>query len=281
MTDFIIYPGTVSKQFLLNNGTALRNFPVQVDMTNGRVWVFRPGNGSGIVVPAKFVETITGDIKAYGGFTFPWPLQGLTPLMSKYFRDTYMNSSYSGDVTVSTFNRETGAWEYYNAKGRWPNVKSEAEMALGGLHNVNVTFVNAIAAFDGPDMTLTEGGTTTWLVTATTDIDFTADNVGDDETFNIVYVTVDITANVDYSSHSATGWTAEYSINSGTSYSGTPPGDLTTVTNVRFDRNDVLIAGNSYDVITVTFDGIITGASTITSDVSTVGDNDKIGRAHV
>lgn len=274
MTDYRIYPGTVSAQFLLNNGVALSDLPTQSDMSNGRIWVKRPGNGAGIVTPAKFVDTITGGRYGHGGYYFEWILQALSPLMSKYIRDTYMSGGYFGTVTVSTFNRETGAWETYNAIWKWPNVRSDAEMAMGGLHNVKTTFVNANIANDGPDLSLTDGGTTTWLLGDTTDITFTTTNGGDDETFDVVYVVIDITANVYYDSHTATGWTAEYSVDNGSNYSSSAPGDLTTVTNVRFNRNDTLDATASYDVITVTFESTATGESTITAEVTTTGDTD-------
>jgi hypothetical protein len=164
--------------------------------------------------------------------------------MAKYVRDTFFSSTnFSADVTVRTWNRDgNGEWEYINCIANRRMLK-ESQPAAGGYHEYPIDFTEGSYAPDGPDLTpsLTRSGSLTQFANKIYTV--TVDNVGDGATFDDIVVTVDLPDSLDYISSSASCWTIEYSENNGSSYSGTPPGDLTGVTNLRYTRTTPIDAG--------------------------------------
>lgn len=101
-----------------------------------------------------------------------------------------------------------------------------------------------------------------------------ANNIGDGDTFASIIFTYTIPAQLYWNSyHCATTTTIEYSINSGASYSGTPPGDLHTLTNVRITYPAVVLEGESTIPIYMNMTPNVVNADVLsTFTVTTSGD---------
>lgn len=127
------------------------NFPVQLDMSVGRTWM-RPGNNSDVVRPGgEYVYAVSGRGVAMGGVEFEWSFRALTPLMVKYINDTFFSSGeeITADVTVRTYNRSTGAWEYYQCVAQ-VNDPVNASLAMGGYDEYKIKFINGVKVTPTP-----------------------------------------------------------------------------------------------------------------------------------
>ena len=275
MSDWFFKTGHVSKAELVNTGTALRNFPLQSDMNNGRVWIRRPADGADIVVPANFVDSISGHRYAYGGYEFQYKLWSLSPKMVKYIKDTFFPNSYSSQITVMLYNRANGEWEAYNAIAKYPNVRDEAAMAMGGLNEFTITFTKGTFANEGPDVYPIIDDSNDWTALSNSTITIEVTNGGDDVTFDDVITTVELDSKTVYVSSTYSGWTISYSTNNGTSYSGTPPMDLADITHLRYTRSDALAESDSYGDIVITLNSTTSGSGTLTITATTTGDTDN------
>lgn len=111
-------------------------------------------------------------------------------------------------------------------------------------------------------------------------VDFTwemiANNIGDGDSFAPLIFTYTIPAQLWWNSYTcAITTTIEYSIDSGASYSGTPPGDLHTLTNVRITYPDVVVVGESSVTIFMHMTPNVVNADVLSSfTVTTLGDQD-------
>lgn len=280
MSDWFFALGHVSKSELINTGTALRNFPLQSDMTGGRVWVHRPANGAEIVTHATYVDSLSGHRYAYGGFEFEYKLWSLSPKMVKYIKDTYFPNGYSSEMTVMLHSRSTGDWEAYNVIAKYPNIREESSMAAGGLSEFTLVFTNGSLASNGPDLGLSVSDSEDWEETVTSSISIDVTNEGDDSTFDDAIVNVTLHEKTDLDGTTATNWNIEYSTD-GTNYSSTPPGTLSDTTHLRYSRSDILASGNTYDTITINLISNATGSATITTSVSTTGDTNSGNNTNV
>lgn len=253
---FWICAGWVSRAEMYVNGARIDRLPVQSDMTNGRRWV-RPGNDADIVSPVQVIDTATGQRFGYGGLAFTWPLHGLSPQMTNYVQATYFSPStptnnffqraWSNKLTVQTFNRATGNWEAYQTYGRFANLTSQAEPALGGYDKLQLSFTAYRLAPEGPDLEPTAEVEPELIFV---DEEFTVtsviNNIGDEDTFEDVFLFYDLPPQVYFVDVNSSGnITPAYSIDGGATYSETPPGDLDDVTNVRVLYEDVIQADSS------------------------------------
>lgn len=103
-----------------------------------------------------------------------------------------------------------------------------------------------------------------------------ANNIGDGDTFAPLVFTYTIPTELYWNSyHCAASTTIEYSINSGASYSPTPPGDLHTLTNVRITYTDVVLTGDpSVSIYMNMTPHVIDSDVLSTFTVLTLGDQD-------
>ncbi len=257
---FWIIEGWKSRAQLYTEGTKVNNLPIQTDMANGRRWI-RPGNAADIVRPARFVDTPTGQRFGYGGLIFKWPMVNLSPQMVKHLQETYFNPNFVNDtffyrgwsnkLTVQTYNRATGEWETYQCFGQFANFDGEAEATLGGYSDLQIAFSAYKIAPNGPDVTLT----VTYPPSLYDEDEFTIlvriDNVGDSSTFDDSVIVYDIPNNFQYVSYTGANTNIEYSVNNGVSYSGTPPGDLSTVTHIRLTHTNTINSLSNSSIINV------------------------------
>jgi len=120
---------------------AIENFPRQSDMKPVHQWR-RPGNTADVIkVEAEMVTAFDGSRGGQGGAEFAWPWELMTPGQIVYMNDTFFNLSADWDaaVTVRTYNRATGAWEYYTATALRP-VVDEME-TVGGSYSYPLRFI--------------------------------------------------------------------------------------------------------------------------------------------
>lgn len=149
LSGFRLAPGTLTvAQMDAGVATyAIENFPRQNDQPIGLDWM-RPGNDSDVLDPfAEFVDSLSAKRGGFGRVIIIWMLRALTPLMVVHLRTTFFNSTdLYGDVTARTWNRQTGAWEYYNARAVWPSVRSDATPAIGGYDPFRLEMSRGVAA---------------------------------------------------------------------------------------------------------------------------------------
>lgn len=145
MSKHICIPNWVTREYLLANGVALVDYPTDLADMDGRTWL-PPGNESSVVAPATFVDSIGGLRGGYGGVTFVWTLQNLSPMMTDYVHLTLFNRLYSRKFTVQNFNRGTGLWECYHVWGKWAKLNTDADPVAGGYSNLKITFIAGVAA---------------------------------------------------------------------------------------------------------------------------------------
>lgn len=247
---YYIIDGWVSQAELFLSGTLLTSFPTQVDMTNGRRWV-RPGNLADVVKPVRIIDVPSGQRFAYGGLTFAWPLQVLSPKMVDYIHSTYFSDnndtffyrSYSRKLTVQTYNRASGDWETYWVFGKFPDFTNEAEVAAGGYNNFQIKFVAWAVAPTGPDIALTLD-VASYLEDTINTFTLTATNVGDSDTIDAVVIVWEIdTTDTNYESITVpeTGsFTVEYSTNNQAAWVSSEPATKSDITHVRITINDTM-----------------------------------------
>lgn len=256
-------------------------------MVNGRVWI-RPGNTADVLVPARLIDSPTGQRFAYGGMVFQWPMRGLTPNMVKHIQDTYFNFSgsptnffhkhWSNKLTVQTFNRATGDWEAYNVWARFTNFAGEATPALGGYDEMLISFTAFAVAPEGPDVEASSSySAAEYFVGVEFDFSMIATNIGDNDTIGNTTYNYSFPTELDMIAIDIGGATVtvEYSTNNGSSYSPTPPGDLTTVTDLRLTYQDTIAesAAATHQIVTIKPNATNTVANAFT--VTTVGDTDN------
>lgn len=282
---FYIAEGWMSRSELYINGADITALPIQTDMVNGRQWI-RPSDLADVVRPARLVDTPSGTRFGYGGLIWKWPMVNLSPNMVKYLQETYFspagapsnfyNRTWSNQLTVQTFNRASGDWETYHTFARFANFDGEADMSAGGYNNLQINFTAVASAPDGPDLSTgvvyAEG--TTVYDTLSFSFSVTATNIGDDDTWSTNQLDYAVPTELDFVSvTSGASITTTYSVNNGVSYSGTPPGDLTTVTNVRVVYNPVIASLNTSTAIVFTMTpNTNTGTVANTVVFTTIGD---------
>ena len=262
---FFIIDGWVSRAVLYVNGLQIPNFPTQTDMINGRLWI-RPGDQADVVNPARLVNNPVGQRFAYGGLTFMWPMVNMSPNMVKYVQETYFSPagapssffqrSWSNQLTVQTFNRASGDWETYHVYGRFTDFAAEAELAAGGYNNMQIQFTAIKEAPLGPDVEISTAYSPPYYEFIEDIVTATMTNSGDSDTFQNTTLTWDVPSTVDFVSADNSNYpssTIQYSDDNGVSYSSTPPGDLTTVTNVRIILGTELATGANTGAFTFTF----------------------------
>lgn len=269
---YYIATGSLSLAELYLNGYRVDQLSVQSDMINGRRWG-RPGNTADIVMPGLIVTSMSGRRHIYGGANFKWPLNTLSPRMVSYLHTTFWDNDWNADLTVQTYNRATGNWEAYWVTGNWPDYNEEAEPAGGGYHNFVISFVNGVEAPDGVDFALTiahDNGTPNRndVVTATIAIS----NIGDAASSGDIQVDYTIPEHMVFSEVAASEWDISYSTN-GTTYSGSAPGDLTTVVALRFIHEAAVAAGADLNDIHVASRADTIGSTTSSATVTYIGDS--------
>lgn len=284
---FWITNGWVSRAELYTDGKQVTGFPTQSDMTNGRVWI-RPGNTADVVSPAKFVDTPSGQRFAYGGLTFTWEMPNLSPKMSQYIQETFFtpgstpsnffHRAWSNKVTVQTYNRLSGEWETYQCYGKFANPASEAEPSAGGYNNLQLIYTAYKVAPDGPDIEVVTSSAITDIYN-NTDYTFsiTMNNIGDYQTLDDITVIYTIPSNFDYVSATSLGTIAiEYSTDGGSNYSGTPPGALGDVTNIRITYSDIVDSnGSAEDIDIILTPTAVSSSNSSVVSISTPGDQDN------
>ena len=270
---YYIVNNWVSRGTLYADGYKIQSLPAQTDMTDGRRWV-RPGNDADVVRPAKLVTSPNGYRYGYGGYTFVWSMQGLSPKMVNHLFTTYFSSKYSNKLTVQTFNRATGAWECYWTIARFPDVGEEAEAALGGYNNLKLSFVTYQTAPEGPDLRLTATHSAPYVLYLPFTVTFTLTNIGDVATVEQSFVTWAVPTDMKFRSIVATGSSSvEYSTNSGASYSVSVPAEHENVTNIRITYS-AGIAVSASKTISVDMYGIQNGNVSFTFISTTASDID-------
>lgn len=143
--EFRIAPGWISRVALdATSAYQVTQFTRQSDMLAGRQWV-RPDNMADVIKPsAVYVESMDSHVGGYGGKEFTWGFQNMTPLMVMFLRDTYFaGGDKSALATVKTWDRTSGAFEYFHCIAHWPNPVSEAAAAAGGFSPFPIRFVDA------------------------------------------------------------------------------------------------------------------------------------------
>lgn len=280
---FFICEGWVTRGEMYVNGSQIKNLPIQSDMVNGRRWQ-RPASTADVVKPARLVDTPTGQRFGYGGLVFSWPMQGLSPKMVAYLQNTYFATGsnffergWSNKLTVQTFNRASGEWETYHTYGRFPNLDGEAEPAMGGYNNFQLYFTAYKLAPEGADMDL---NVTYPLGNIYTNTNYTftvnATNIGDESTFDDVVFNYQIPENFVYvSATSSAPIVITYSINGGASYTGSPPMDLGTLTNIKIAYTNLVPASSTSTNISITLTpDVVSTDNESTMSVTTDGDGE-------
>jgi hypothetical protein len=258
---FWIAEGWMSQSQMYEYGEQITAFPTQSDMNSGRRWV-RPGNTADIVRPVRFVDSPTGQRWGYGGLTFTWPMQALSPKMVQYLQTTYFSPSsspatfyhrgWSNKLTVQTYNRASGEWEAYQCFGRFANFEGEAEPATGGYNNLQLIFTAYLPAPNGPDLQTSVVYPTTIYEDDPFEFTVSIDNIGDIDTEEDITITYALPTEFYFQTIStAADSTIEYSVDDGATWSETPPGDLTTVTNVRVIYEEVIPEGGTSEDIVI------------------------------
>lgn len=289
---FYIIEGWVSLSELLLSGEDITAMPTQADQIKGRRWI-RPADLADVVRPARFVDTPSGTRFAYGGLIFTWPMVNLSPMMVKYLQTTYFspsgtpsnfyNRTWSNKLTVQTFNRASGVYEAYHVFGRFANFEGEAETALGGYNNLQIRYTAVAEAPEGPnldpDISISVGASNLYVgVNFTFVLD--SQNIGDADTWGTNQIDYTVPPEFDFVQvTSAASLTITYSVNSGVSYSGTAPGDLTTITNVRCIYNATI--QQNLSSLDVNFEVTPNTAGAVTNIISftTEGDTDDTNNA--
>ena len=125
LSGYRLASGTLTIAEIDANSTyAIENFTRQSDMTPAQLWR-RPGNVSDVIKPeAEIVTALDGSRGGQGGAEFTWAWEFMTYGQIDYMNDTFFNSSadWSAAVTVRTYNRANGTWEYYTATAIRPTV---------------------------------------------------------------------------------------------------------------------------------------------------------------
>lgn len=259
-----ISTGWVSRAELYFNNTKTNSLPIQPDMSNGRRWM-KPNNTSDIVSPSKFVTTPINTRFAYGGLTFTWGLQNMSPKMVSYIHSTFFappigNSSfyqraYSNKITAQTWNRGSGEWETYHTFCTFADLSQEAEPSAGGYNNVQLKFVATKIAPEGPSLAIITNYAYTYTQMLYGNINVALDNIGDTNTFNNTKMLWAVPVGVTLISINNSNWASniEYSDDIGVTWSETPPSPIGNTTNIRITLNEEIGGGNDtgYFVFTI------------------------------
>jgi len=197
--------------------------------------------------------------------------------MVQYVQDTlFAGDVHSANLTVQTQNRRGGDWETYNVIGRLPDYGSEVELAAGGYDMHSLSFVNGLAAPDGPDVSPSQEWT---LLTAGLEgyVTFTVTNSGTSTsranatTFADIILTYPIPTKLDLVSVTGSGWDVEYSTD-GVSYSATPPSPISNTTHIQCTYAAQLIASGTTNGLIVTVEPNDSGDDTSAVTATTTGD---------
>jgi hypothetical protein len=248
---FYIALGWVSRAEMYFFDKKITSLPIQSDMNFGRQWL-RPNNASDILYPSKIIDTPLGTRYAYGGLSFNWGLQNLSPKMTQYIQQTFFNttigngsfyqSGYSNKLTVQTFNRGTGNWETYHTFAKFSNFNDEASPAAGGYNDLLIKFTAVKVAPDGPSVAIdSEYEDFTQMVYS--NITFNLTNIGDTKTFDesgIIWSVPDGTSFVEIDN---SNWDSlvYYSVNNRASWSLIIPSPPNLTTDIRIDLQEELL----------------------------------------
>lgn len=250
---FYISTDWVSKAQLYANGVELKRMAPQ-----DRPWIRQPGNEGDLIEHAKVVDTPSGQRFGLGALVFSWPMQGLSPQMVAYLQTTYFNTALSTNnfyqrakhnkLTVQTFNRASNVWEAYHVHARLADLKNGAELSQGGFNNLKIDFTATAIAPDGPDLSLT-GAIDPAQVGVPFEVELAITNEGDEATFNNIAIVVTIPDGTSYNDIDLPSDSyIEYSVNGGTVYSESVPGDLTTITHIRVVHTAQLDTGTTLNI---------------------------------
>lgn len=279
---YYIVSGWVSRAELYLNGLEISAFPTQTDMTFGRQWI-RPGNAADILKPARLIDTPMGSRFAYGGIVWQWPMVNLSPKMVSYIQTTYFQPNgpptnffmreWSNKLTVQTFNRASGEWETYQAWGRFADFTNEATPVAGGYTDLAINFTAFRVAPDGPDLTPSVSIQEPTYENVEFTTTFSLSNVGDETTISNSQWDIVIPTGTELSGIITVYPTlVEYSTDSGSNYSATPPTPLSSTTNLRGTLSTELPGGDATDDYSLLLIPTSTGNIDVTVTSSTDGD---------
>lgn len=131
-------------------GNEVINWPIQDDQAYLE-W-FQPIDPSGAVSEGTIQDSMDSGRGAFGGYNLSWIFGQVTPLMTKYIRDTIFSGTlFSREVTIVTFDRSYG-WRCLNCTAVWNDPAKTADpVGLQGYQKLKIDFVDAtVAAVDVP-----------------------------------------------------------------------------------------------------------------------------------
>ncbi len=110
---------------------AVERFATHLDMRGNVRW-YSPNSGADVITPAAIEQALDGTQREYGLREFTWKFPFLTPQMQNWLWTQKMGSVPSAAATVRTFNRSTGAWEFYTCTALWPTPDTLRGLELKG-----------------------------------------------------------------------------------------------------------------------------------------------------
>lgn len=221
-------------------------------------------------------DAFDGSRGGQGGGRTRWELL-MSPGMLRYWRETFCDGVLSAPVTIETQDTTSGAtddtWRALNGIMLWYQPGQPRRETGVEYWFYPFEIIECYPAPDGPDLDIAIAHDGVLVVDTAKTYVITLQNAGDAASFNNIVITLTLDADSAFDSVSASGWTVTYSTD-GESYSGTPPGDLTTVTHLRFTRALPVEAGAEH---TIEVDIIPTAAGEIAQSVTVTltGDGDQ------
>ncbi|MDX1995593.1 MAG: right-handed parallel beta-helix repeat-containing protein [bacterium] len=199
-----------------------------------------------------------------------WTWTGLTPGMMNYLAQTKFDGKNWGEFTIMDWDRERG-WRTLWVYGYLKRPSDAGEPGYRkGFKSRRVEWVIEQDAPAGPDPGLTLTHTSAPATTGQIEtFSVVVSNDGDALTTGSLVVTMPIPATSTLNSWSGTGWTLEWFNGS---WSSTPPGLLSSVTQVRATRSTALVPGGTSTLtlgVTFASTGAKTVEATLTADLDT------------
>jgi hypothetical protein len=144
LTGYRWYAGTVSAA-TVTPAYDVAHFTVQSDQTGTahRAWRVQPGKRANVVLPGGMQQALDGTQKVYSGYQVAWSFPYMTPLMVQWLFVNKFSSAYNAAATIRLWNKQVGAWEYYQATALWPSpaIWSKLETIGGGWVNTPIRFI--------------------------------------------------------------------------------------------------------------------------------------------